>query len=131
MNEMRRQKFYWKQISLCLMLTFFLGILQVQAQKPNVTGKVMDESGKGMPGATIMVEGTSVGTATDNDGLFSIDAKQDDVLLIRYISYATQKVKIAGKKVINIRMVPRADLLQETVVIGYQTVSKQIGRAHV
>ncbi len=125
LKKMRQQKFYLKQISLCLMLTFIFGLLQVQAQNSKVTGKVVDENGKGMPGATVVVEGSSVGTATDNDGLFSLVVNSDAVLLIKYISYTAQKVKVAGKRVINVQMVPSVDLLQETVVIGYQTVSKR------
>ena len=53
----------------------------------NETGEVNDETGAPLPGATVIVDGTSRGVATDFDGNFSIDAEQGEVLVITYVGY--------------------------------------------
>ena len=63
----------------------------------NVTGTVNDETGAPLPGATVIVDGTSRGVATDFDGNFSIDAEQGEVLVITYVGYADQRLTVGSQ----------------------------------
>ena len=68
-----------------------MGLLTLQlgwAQQKTITGTVNDETGLPLPGATVVVDGTTRGVATDFDGNFSIEASTDEILLITYIGYA-------------------------------------------
>ena len=75
--------------SLLGLLTINLGWAQ-----NNVNGTVNDETGAPLPGATVIVEGTTRGVATDFDGNFSIQASQGEVLVITYVGYVEQRVTI-------------------------------------
>ena len=62
-----------------------------------MTGTVNDETGLPLPGATVVVEGTSRGVATDFDGNFSIEAELGEVLVITYVGYAEQRITIGSQ----------------------------------
>ena len=81
----------------------------------NVTGTVNDETGTPLPGATVIVDGTSRGVATDFDGNFSIDAEQGEVLVITYVGYADQRLTVGSQDNYTINMV--VDISLEEVVI--------------
>ncbi|WP_339864356.1 TonB-dependent receptor [uncultured Algoriphagus sp.] len=90
-----------------------------------VTGKVVDESGLPLPGASIVIEGQSViGTVTDLDGNYSIQAEQGDVLVFTFVGYETQKVTIGTQTVIDITMGVNLSSLDEVIVVGYGTRKK-------
>ena len=77
-----------------------LGLLMLQigwAQQKTITGTVNDETGLPLPGATVIIDGTSQGVATDFDGNFSIQASEGDVLLITYVGYADQRVTVGSQ----------------------------------
>jgi len=78
---MKKSYFLWSLLGL---LTLQLG----WAQQKTITGTVNDETGLPLPGATVVVDGTTRGVATDFDGNFSIEASTDEILLITYIGYA-------------------------------------------
>lgn len=88
-----------------------------------VKGEVLDEQGEPLIGATVMVKGTTEGTATDFDGKFEIKAKTGDTLEIRYIGYKPQSVKVTGGE-IQVRLLEDNELLDEVVVVGYGTQKK-------
>jgi hypothetical protein len=72
-----------------------LGLLTLQlgwAQQKTITGTVNDETGVPLPGATIIIDGTSRGVASDFDGNFSIQASEGETLVITYIGYADQRL---------------------------------------
>ena len=95
-----------------------LGLLMLQigwAQQKTITGTVNDETGLPLPGATVIIDGTSQGVATDFDGNFSIQASEGDVLLITYVGYADQRVTVGGQDSYTINMAPDNEL--EEVVI--------------
>ena len=83
---MKKIYFLWSLLGL---LTLQLGWAQ-----NNVNGTVNDETGAPLPGATVIVEGTTRGVATDFDGNFSIQASQGEVLVITYVGYVEQRVTI-------------------------------------
>lgn len=96
-----------------------LGFASAYGQQRVVTGEVTDESGNGMPGVNVIRKGTSSGTATDGSGRFSLEATDDDVLVISFIGYVSQEVRVGTQS--NIRVVLSEDIatLNEVVVVGY------------
>jgi len=99
----------------------------VGIQQSNVvTGKVIDESGESIPGVSIAVKGTSVGTVTDANGEYSIKLPDGATSLIySFIGFEVQEVLIANQAVINITLIATSISLNEVVSIGYGTVKKK------
>ncbi|WP_394750568.1 SusC/RagA family TonB-linked outer membrane protein [Spongiimicrobium salis] len=86
-----------------------------------VSGTVTSD-GVPLPGATIVVKGTTNGTSTDFDGLYTLnEVPSDAVLVFSYIGYVTQEVAVNGRTEINVVMDQDAKALDEVVVIGYGT----------
>ena len=110
---------FWlqKRVNLVLCLLVF-GAFGLQAQ---TTGKLMNESGEPLIGASVLVQGTTVGTITDIDGNFSIDAKEGDVLVINYLGYEQQLVTVDGSGALSLSLSPDAQALSEVLVVGYGT----------
>src|SRR5688572_8370216 len=102
-----------------LLLSCSLVLLSASLQaQVLVKGKVTDETGTGMPGVNIILKGTSTGTTTDAQGDYSIDAPNDQsVLVFSFIGYATQEVAVAGRSSINVSMDLSAEQLSEVVVV--------------
>ena len=94
-----------------------LGASMLSAQNIKVTGVVTDTEKLPVMGAAVMVSGTSTGTATDLDGNFEIDVPNGSILEISSIGYETRKVKATPK--MNIVLIEDAELLNESVVVGY------------
>lgn len=90
----------------------------------NVSGQVADTNGEPIIGATIQVKGKSVGTATDINGRFSIQASAKDRLQVSYIGYQMQEVPIGNGAQLKIVLKEDTELLDEVVVVGYGTVKK-------
>ncbi len=91
----------------------------------SVRGVVLEPSGEPAIGATIMEKGTSVGTATDFDGNFSIKvASPNAVLVVSYVGMETQEVKLAGRTDVTITLKESGVALDEVVVVGYGTMKK-------
>lgn len=99
---------------------------ETSLQQISVSGTVTDsENGNPMPGVNILVRGTSVGTLTDVNGKYSINAPgKDPVLVFSFIGYTVREVPVAGKIVINVVMAPELTGLDEVVVIGYGVAKK-------
>ena len=89
-----------------------------------VKGTVFDETGAPMIGAGVTEKGTTNGTVTNVDGVYTIKVKADAQLLVSYISYATQTVDVSGQSTIDVSLLPDKNLLNEVVVIGYGTMKK-------
>lgn len=88
-----------------------------------ISGKV-NADGMPVPGATVLVKGTSKGVFTDFDGNYSIEASPKSILIFSYLGYGTQEVAVAGKKQININLEQEGEALDEVVVVGYGTQKK-------
>src|SRR5690606_29421406 len=90
-----------------------------------VTGQVLDEAGKSMPGVNVLVKGTTSGTSTDTDGNYRITVENGEaVLVFSFIGYLTQEIPVGNKTVINISLAPDIETLSEVVVIGYGTQAR-------
>ena len=99
------------------------GVLQANAQD-QVKGIVTDENNEPLIGATVLVDGTKIGTATDIDGAFSVKAAQGATLHVSYVGYLTADVKVKGNN-LTIQLKPNNDVLDEVVVIGYGTMKRK------
>ena len=75
-------------------------------------------------GANVVIQGTTVGTITDFDGLFEIEAKSGDVLEISYMGYQTQLITLGANKNLTITLEPENTMLEEFVAVGYGTMKK-------
>ena len=89
-----------------------------------ITGRVADPQGEPLIGVSVMVDGTTVGTITDFDGNYQIDAPKTGVLVFSYVGYTTENVKIQSRSVINVTLKEDNKLLDEVVVVGYDTQRK-------
>src|SRR4051812_44324445 len=91
------KKVYRSLIRVASVLLLLLGFVSAFAQQRVVTGKVSDTSGQGMPGVNVLKKGTTIGTATDGDGNFSIEASNGDVLVISFIGYTSQEINVGDR----------------------------------
>jgi len=94
------------------------------AQAQTITGTVSDSNGP-LPGATVIVKGTTNGATTDFDGKYSLEGVSSDALLvISFLGYATQEVNVNGQSTIDVTMVEDVSQLSEVVVTGYATQTR-------
>lgn len=108
-----------------LLLALFISVSIGVFAQTSVKGVVLKPSGEPAIGATIMEKGTSVGTATDFDGNFSIKvASPNAVLVVSYVGMETQEVKLAGRTDLTITLKESGVSLDEVVVVGYGTMKK-------
>lgn len=108
-----------------LLLALFISVSIGVFAQTSVKGVVLEPSGEPAIGATIMEKGTSVGTATDFDGNFSIKvASPNAVLVVSYVGMETQEVKLAGRTDLTITLKESGVSLDEVVVVGYGTMKK-------
>src|SRR5690554_5901828 len=114
------EKFIYLKLGMLLFL-MVLGF-SLRAQTIEVTGQVTDESGEPIPGATVLVKGTTTGMATDMDGRYSMSTSADAVLVFSFIGFQPQEVVIGNRSIIDIKLVSDFGSLEEVVVIGYGTV---------
>ena len=102
-----------------------LAVVPDAVQQDNkITGTVLDATGMPVIGANIMVKGTTNGTITDMDGKFSLEAREGAVLVVSYIGFANQEIKIGKQKQLSIALKEDSQALDELVVVGYGTQKK-------
>ena len=90
-----------------------------------ITGKVTSsEDGEPLPGVSIIVKGTNVGTTTDVDGNYSLNANSGTTLQFSYIGFSTQEVAIDNQTIVDVLLAPDLEQLEEVVVVGYSTQKK-------
>ncbi|WP_237390706.1 SusC/RagA family TonB-linked outer membrane protein [Fulvivirga sediminis] len=95
-------------------------------QQNAVTGKVLGEDGsEPLPGVAVMVKGTNLGTVTDINGDFTVNAGPKDVLVFSFVGFATQEVPVGTQTSINITLSEDITALEEVVVIGYGSQNKE------
>lgn len=89
-----------------------------------VNGTVTDENGVPLPGASVVVKGTTTGTVTDFDGKYTIEVASNDTLVFSYIGYRTTEVLVNGASNIDASLMTDATQLDDVVVVGYGTQKK-------
>ncbi len=106
-------------------ITLLALVISISQFAQNVDkGAIVDETNLPLIGATVQVKGNSGGAVTDIDGKYSIHAKKRSTIVVSYIGYKTQEIKIQGKTSINVTLMPDNQTLDEVVVVGYGTMKK-------
>lgn len=102
-----------------------------QLKAIKVTGKVLDQTGEALIGASVKIKGTSDGVATDENGAFTISVPDDAVLLVSYVGFKTQEIPVNGKTAITITLQPNEKMMNEVVVtaLGIKREQKALGYA--
>ncbi len=99
--------------------------LKFQQADVTITGRMVDENGEGLIGATITVKGGTFGSVTNTDGNYSITVDPSATLIFSYIGYQTQELAIGGRSVIDVGLLLDDNLMNELVVTGYQSLSQE------
>ncbi|MDN3667559.1 SusC/RagA family TonB-linked outer membrane protein [Algibacter miyuki] len=120
-----------------VMLLFSISTFQLQAnevsdititdkiQQRTITGVVKDQSGMFLPGANVLVKGTTNGTMTDFDGEFKVNVDEKaTTLVISYIGFETLEVSMGSKSVFSITLSESSESLKEVVIVGFGTQKK-------
>ena len=105
--------------SLLLLMTGLIGFAQ-----NTVSGVVSDTDGMPLPGATVVVQGTSIGVTTDFDGNYAISASEGDVLVFSYVGYVSQSVEVGSSSTVNVSL-ESSTALDEVIVTGIGTQERQ------
>lgn len=108
----------------------FMIMFQWSFAQKSVSGTVSDSAGVPLPGATVVVDGTSNGVTTDFDGVYSIMANEGDILSVSYVGFTTQKVTVGASATLNVTLTAD-NALEEVVVtaLGITREAKSLGYA--
>ncbi|HEX8040110.1 MAG TPA: TonB-dependent receptor plug domain-containing protein, partial [Chryseosolibacter sp.] len=110
----------------CLLVLLVFGYTVLQAQTRVVSGKVTSsEEPNGLPGVSVVVQGSSQGVITDLNGAFSIEVSPGATLVFSFVCYRTQEVVISDQETVAIVLEQEAAQLSEVVVVGYSSVEKR------
>lgn len=99
--------------------------LAEQANNPaaevTITGTVVDQNGDPVPGATVSIPGSGIGTATDLDGKYSLSVPEGSTLVFSFIGFEPQSIVVGDQSVIDVTLNEDISSLDEVVVVGYGT----------
>ena len=119
---MKNVKSFTMRSVLFALFTLFSAALFAQT---TVTGTVYDDMGEATGGAAIREKGTSNGVASDVNGKYSLTlSKPNAVLEVSFMGFQKQEIRVGGRKVIDIKLVPDSKVLNEVVTVGYGTMKK-------
>ncbi|TKG97117.1 TonB-dependent receptor [Puteibacter caeruleilacunae] len=108
-----------------ILLILVIGISSSYAQSKSIKGKVVDATGELLPGVSVIVKGTTVGTTTNLDGAFTLSVPENaKTLVFSFIGMKEKEVNIVGKTEINVQLEESNINLDELVVVGYGTQKK-------
>ena len=109
-----------------IFLAFSLALLMttMTLAQTAVSGKVVDESGQGIPGVTVLEKGTTNGIVTDVDGKYSLKVGPNAILMFSYIGFKAQEITVGNQSTIDVNLAVDIEELDEVVVIGYGTQKK-------
>jgi len=115
---------YKSKIYTLIMIFLVLGI-SAFAQKLGVEGTVKTTQGESLPGATVLVKGTTTGVLTDFDGHYSIQAQSGDVLVFSFVGYEPKEMTVANQLVINVTLTESAQQLDDVIVTALGIVKQK------
>lgn len=95
------------------------------APEIRVTGRITDENGAPLAGASVRVKGSSQGISANANGEFSITVPDDAVLIFSYVGYDERQIPVSGQATINVSLKPSVKIQDQVVVIGYGTATKR------
>ncbi|KRB59775.1 TonB-dependent receptor [Flavobacterium sp. Root186] len=115
-----------KSFKWCLLVSFLLVTIIMNAQERKVTGKVTSsEDLLGLPGANVYIKNSSVGATTDMDGNYTVFVSEKNaVLVFNFVGYQSVEVPVGNKTAINVSLKPDTKNLEEVIVVGYGTRKK-------
>lgn len=113
-----------KTFKIILTCSLIICITVISAQTNPVNGKLLDNMDNPIIGATIMEKGTTNGTVSDIDGSFTLNVKENSILVISYIGYETQEISAIPGQTLNIILKEVSETLDEVVVVGYGSMKK-------
>jgi TonB-dependent starch-binding outer membrane protein SusC len=93
----------------------------VASAQTSVHGKITDEAGKPLQSVTIAVKGTGKGTFTDENGIFTISASPENILIISSVGFANKEVKVGNESDFTISLTTTNSQLEQVIVVGYGT----------
>ncbi|MDQ6478181.1 TonB-dependent receptor [Dyadobacter sp. LHD-138] len=101
-------------------------LTHVSAEK-NITGKVTDDAGQGLPGVSIIIKGTSTGTVSDSEGAYAINVPDQGnaVLVFSFVGYISKEITVGSRSTLDIQLAVDSKALEEVVVVGYGTQRKR------
>ncbi len=103
-----------------LIFILLLSFSTIFAQETlSVSGKVVDDAGVALPGVSVLLKGTTNGTVTDIDGMYSIKVPNQSTIVFSYIGFITQEIDVKGQNVIDVNLKEDVVGLEEVVVVGY------------
>jgi TonB-linked SusC/RagA family outer membrane protein len=111
----------------CLFLLLWIGMgttHYVSAQSPTISGKVTDEKGEGIPGASVTLKGTQTGTLTTAEGTYSLEAPGNGTLVFSFVGYLKEEIEVKNRSMVDISLKTDTKALEEVVVVGYGTQRK-------
>lgn len=115
---------------LCLLYPFVL--LHAQTPTVRIEGTITDAEKQPLPGVSVRVKASNTGVTTDAKGKFSIAAAPGTTLEISYIGFSKQEIRVtAARTGVSVVLSPSASALQETVIIGYQQVTRKKATAAI
>ena len=91
------------------------------AQQQTISGVITDDQDMPLPGASVLIKGTTTGTQTDFDGNYSIEATNGDTLVFSYVGMEPQEIVVGNTSSINVSLTVSTNQLDEVVVVGYGT----------
>ena len=105
---------------------FLMLQLNLFAQQKSISGTVTEIDNVALPGVTVMIKGTSLGTLTNSNGEFTINVPESGaVLVVSFIGYETQEVTVNASSIYSIKLSQSTTALEEVVVVGYGTQKKE------
>ncbi|WP_229742958.1 SusC/RagA family TonB-linked outer membrane protein [Wenyingzhuangia marina] len=108
-----------------LMIAVVLCFSSTSWAQSKVTGVVTDANDIPVPGANVIIKGTSKGTIADFDGNFEITASNGDVIAVSYVGYTTKEIAYAGQAKLSVKLEQSNTELDEVVIVGYGTVKRK------
>ncbi|MBS1505476.1 MAG: TonB-dependent receptor [Bacteroidetes bacterium] len=116
----------YQKWGLSLVILLMLACSQSFAQSLRVSGKISDEAGQPVPGASVVEKGTANGTVTDANGDYSLTVSSSTATIaFSFIGYKTQEIAVSGRAVIDVSLQADVTSLQEVIVTGYSSERKQ------
>lgn len=119
---MKKTKFF---IGTLILLPLMLFSLLSFGQSRLVKGKVVDEKGDPLVGVNVVVQGTTIGTTTDVDGNYSLQASEQAVLTFSFIGFNSAKETVGARSIINVSLLADTEEITDVVVVGYGTQRRQ------
>ncbi|WP_180335611.1 SusC/RagA family TonB-linked outer membrane protein [Labilibaculum filiforme] len=130
-GKQNNSRWLLKSSMVLLMVLCSVAITFGQSPSKEITGKITDSSGFGIPGVNISLKTTTMGTVSDIDGNYSISANSENVIVYSFIGYTTQEILVGDQSSINVIMSEDALSVDEVVVIGYGIQKKALNTGSI